>query len=77
MQLSEKRKTLSQFFIPFLGSTSIFTHVFLKKIMLIANVFPKLQAIKNFVRLLCGNPRFVTLFDCQHVKVSQKLAKSP
>ena len=47
------------------------------KMMVIANVFPKLQNVNNFVRPLCENPRFGTRFDCQHVKVSQKRPKSP
>ena len=45
--------------------------------MVIANVFRKLQIVKNFVRPLCENPRFGTRFDNQHVTVSQKLAKGP
>ena len=45
--------------------------------MVIANVFPKLQTVKNFVRPLCENPRFGTRFDSQHVQVSQKILKSP
>ena len=44
--------------------------------MVIANVYPKLQTVNNFVRPLCENPRFGTRFDSQHVKVSQILAKS-
>ena len=45
MQLSEKLKALSEFFIPFLESTSNLKHL-QKKIMFIANVFPKLQTVK-------------------------------
>ena len=44
--------------------------------MVIANVFPKLQTVKNFVRPFCKKRRFGTRFDNQHVKVSQILAKS-
>ena len=36
--------------------------------VVIANVFPKLQTVKNFVRQLCKNRHFVTRFDSQHVK---------
>ena len=39
-QLSEKRKTFSGILVPFLESTSHFKH-FEKKMIVIANVFPK------------------------------------
>ena len=45
--------------------------------IVIANVFPKLQHVKNFLRPLCKKRHFVTRFDTQHDKVSQILAKSP
>ena len=48
-----------------------------KKMMLIGNVFRKLQTVKNLVRQLCKKRRFGTCFDSQHVKLSQILAKSP
>ena len=45
--------------------------------ILIANVFPKLQTVKNVLRPLCKNGPFGTRFDGQHDKVSQILPKSP
>ena len=48
-----------------------------KTMVVIADVFPKLQTVNKFVRRLCENPRFGTCFDSQHVKVSQILAKCP
>ena len=45
--------------------------------MVIPNVFPKLQTVKNFVRQLCKKRRFGTRFNTQHDKVSQILVKSP
>ena len=45
--------------------------------IVIANVFPKLQTVKNFVRPLFKKRRFGTRFDTQHDKVSQVLEKSP
>ena len=45
--------------------------------MLIANVFRKLNIVKNFDRPLCKKRRFGTRFHTQHDKVSQILAKSP
>ena len=48
-----------------------------KKMMVIANVFPKLQTVKNFFTPLCKKRRFGTRLDSPSVKVSQILAKSP
>ena len=45
MQLSQKRKTFSQFFVPLLELHQIL-NIFKNKIILIANVFPKLQTVK-------------------------------
>ena len=45
--------------------------------MVIANVFPKLQTVKNVVRPLFEKGSFGTHFDTQHDKVSEILAKSP
>ena len=64
MQLSEKRKTFSEFFVAFMESTSNFKP-FQKKIMVIANIFPKLETVKYFVRPLCKKRRFRTRFDSQ------------
>ena len=48
-----------------------------KNMMVIPNVFRKLQTVKNFVRLFSKKHRFGTRFDNQHVKVSRILAKCP
>ena len=40
-----------------------------------ANVFPKLQIVKDFVTPFSKKRRFRTSFDSQHVKVSQTLVK--
>ena len=53
------------------------SNILKKKIMVIANVFLKLQTVKNFVRPLCKKRRFGTRFDTQHDKVSQILAEFP
>ena len=47
--LSQKEKTFSQFFSPFLKSTLNFEH-FQKKMTLIADVFPKLPSPKKVIR---------------------------
>ena len=51
MPLSEKRKFFSEFFVPLLKFTSNFKH-FVKRMIVIANVFPILQTIKNLLRSL-------------------------
>ena len=45
--------------------------------MVRANVFPKLQTVKNFDRPPCKERRFGTRFHSEHVKVCQILEKSP
>ena len=45
--------------------------------MVIANVFRKLETVNKFIRPLSEKPHFGTRFVSQHVKVSQKQAKSP
>ena len=49
--------------------------IFQEKMMVIANVFPKLQAVKNLGRTLSKKRRFRTRFDSEHVKASQMPAK--
>ena len=43
---------------------------------LMAYVFWKLQNVKDFVRSMFKNPRFITPFDSQHVKAPQALVKT-
>ena len=45
--------------------------------MVIANVFPKLQTVKNFVRPFCRKSRFETRSYSQDVEVCQVLEKLP
>ena len=75
MQLSEKRKTFSQFFVPFLESRSNLKHLG-KKLMVKVNMIPKLQTVKNFVTTPCKKCCFGTRLDSQHVKVSRILEES-
>ena len=46
-------------------------------IVIIANVFAKLETLKDFVRALSKKPRFRTRSDSQHVKALQMRRKSP
>ena len=48
-----------------------------KSIIVIANVFPKLETVKILLRPLSKERRFGTRFYSQHVKASQVLAKYP
>ena len=50
--------------------------IFLKKIIVIANVFPKLQTFKDLVRPLSKKRCLRTSFENQHPKGSQALVKS-
>ena len=45
--------------------------------MVIANVFPKLQTVKNFVTQLCQKRRSRTRLESEHVKVSRIIVQSP
>ena len=44
--------------------------------MAIANMFLKLETVKNFVTTSCKKCRFGTRLDSQHVKVSRIFAES-
>ena len=50
---------------------------FQKKKVVIANILPNLQTIKDLVRALSKKRRFTTSFDSQHIKASETLLKSP
>ena len=76
MQLSEKRTSFSQFFFHFWILHQIL-NIWKEKMIVIVNVFPKLQTVKILVRALSKNRRFRACFDSHHVKASQMLAKSP
>ena len=75
MQLSEKPKTFSEFFVLFVESAANLKHIE-NNMMVIANVLPKLQNVKTFFRKLSKEPRFRTGFGSQHVKASQMLTQS-
>ena len=45
--------------------------------ILIANVFPKLQTMKILVRPLSKKPHFRRRFDSQRVETSEIVVKSP
>ena len=73
--LSEKQKTLSQFFVPFLEFSANFKH-FQKKKVATANEFAKLQNVKDLVRPHSEKRCLRTSFDSPHVKASQTFVRS-
>ena len=76
MQLSQKRKHFSEFLFHF-WNLHLSVNVFRKRTIVIANVFPKLQAVEILLRPLFKNRRFHTRIESQHMKASKILAKSP
>ena len=77
MELSDKQNPFHNSLFHFWNLSRILNILKKKKIIVIANVFPKLQTVKIFDRPPCKKRRFGTRFDRQHVKVSHILAKSP
>ena len=76
MQLSKKRKTFCNFFLHFWNLHQFF-NILKEKMIIIANVFPKLQTVKIQLRPTSKKRCFGTRFDGQHVKACQILVKQP
>ena len=68
MQVSRKEKTFSEYFSAFSKSSSNFELFQIKKMSLIADVFPKLRRPKNLVRSMSKNSRFKGYFEKQQGK---------
>ena len=75
MQVSEKRKIFSQFLFHFWNLHQI-SRILNKETIVLANMFPKLQTVKNFVTPLCKKRRLGTRLDSRNVKAPKLLAKS-
>ena len=75
MKLSDNWKIFLKFLFHFWNLHNIL-NISKKKMVVIGNVFPKLQTVKNFVRPLCKKQRFGTRLDSQHGKVTRILAES-
>ena len=71
-----KNKNFSVSFLFNLWSLYQYLKIFLKKKIVIANVFPKLQTVKHLVWHLSKKRCFKTSINSQHVKRSQTLKKS-
>ena len=68
-----------KFFINFLfhfRNLHYILNILKDKMIVVANVFPKLQTVEILVISLSKKCRFRTRFDSQHVKASQILAKA-
>ena len=72
----KNEKLFLNFFMHF-SSLHQILDILKEKIIIIANLFLKLQTVKNFLRPLSKKRRFRTGFDSQHVKPSQIHGKSP
>ena len=77
IQLSEKRRVFSEFFFLHLWNLHQIINISRKNMIVIANIFGKLQTVKDFVRPFCKKRRFGTRSYSENVKVCQVLAKSP
>ena len=71
----KKEKLCLKFFFHFWNLHPVL-NILKEKMIVIANVFPKLQTLKIFVRKLSQEHRFRTGFGIQQVKESELLAKS-
>ena len=69
MHLSEKHKSFSEFSFHFWILHQIL-NILKEKMIVIANVFPKLQTLKIFVKKLSQENSFRTGFGSQHVKAT-------
>ena len=68
-QLCQKRKTILQFFFHFWNLHQM-RNILKKKMIVIADLFPKLQTVKDLVRAPSKKRPFRTPFENQHVKGS-------
>ena len=71
----KNQKLFLNFFFQFWNLYQV-SNILKKRMIVIANVFPKLQTMKILLRLLSKKRCFRTRFDSQHVKASQILSKS-
>ena len=72
----KNEKHFCKFFFHFFTLDQILNIFEKKKMIMIANVFPKLQTVKDLVKPLSSKRRFRTSFDSQHVNRWQTHLKS-
>ena len=76
MQLSQKGKGFLNFSFHFWNVHQVL-NILEKRMIVIANLFSKLETVKILLRPLSKKRCFRRRLDSQHVKASQILAKSP
>ena len=77
MQLSGKKKKLFlEFFLHFWNVHQILS-ILKERMLVIANIFPKIQTVKMFIRPLSKKRCYRRRFVSQHVITPQILMKSP
>ena len=75
MKFSLKLKTFRIFSFHFWNLHQV-SNIFKKKMIVVATLLRKLEAVKDLVRPLSKKQCFRTPFDSHHVKESQTLVKS-
>ena len=75
MKLSQKRKIFPIFLFHFWNLHQVL-NILKKKTIVIANIFPKLQIVKNLVRSLSKKRLVRTPFASQHINREQTFVKS-
>ena len=76
-QLSSEKGKKNHNFVFSVWNLAQILKILKKKMIVIANAFPKLDTAKMLLTPLSKKPRFRTRINIQHVKPSQTLAKSP
>ena len=71
-----KNKKLFLNFLFHLWNLHQIFNILKQKMMVVVNVFPKVQTVKNLLRPLSKKRHLRTRFHSQHVKASQIIAKS-
>ena len=71
-----KNKNIFLSFLFYFRNLYAILNILKRKVIVIANIFPKLQTVKILVRPLSKKQRFRKRVDSQHVKASRILAKS-
>ena len=74
---SQKNQKLFPNFLSYFWNLHQMLNILKKRMIVIANVFPKLQTMKTLLRPLPKKRCYRTSFDNEHVKASTILAKSP